>query len=72
LLVSLKGYGVLTPITTEGQLFCIFFAFISIPFTGLLAAKIGWVMAYYIKEASNTSSGCFVMMISECPGQQLR
>nr|CAB3258040.1 potassium channel subfamily K member 16-like [Phallusia mammillata] len=53
---STIGYGVVTPVTAGGQMFCILYAFLSIPFTGLLAAKIGFAMAYYIKKA--TSSIC--------------
>ncbi|XP_078487421.1 potassium channel, subfamily K, member 16-like [Ciona intestinalis] len=52
-IASTIGYGILTPATPGGQVFCIFFALLSIPFTGLLAAKMGNVMAYHIEQVAN-------------------
>lgn len=43
------GYGTLTPVTAGGQVFASLYALVSIPFTGILAAKIGIATAYYIE-----------------------
>nr|XP_039250586.1 potassium channel subfamily K member 16-like [Styela clava] len=51
-IASTIGYGTVTPVTGGGQAFTILFALLSIPFTGLLAAKLGSILAYFIKKAA--------------------
>ncbi|CAK8698342.1 unnamed protein product [Clavelina lepadiformis] len=51
------GYGVITPVSNGGQIFCIIYALLSIPFTGILAAKMGVISAYYIKSAATRVLG---------------
>ena len=45
------GYGNIAPVTAGGRGFCIFFALIGIPFTGIVLAKIGGGLSNLIKKA---------------------
>jgi hypothetical protein len=44
-IIFITGYGNIAPATTMGRFFCMFFAFIGIPFTLTVIADLGSVMA---------------------------
>nr|XP_018666947.1 potassium channel subfamily K member 2-like isoform X2 [Ciona intestinalis] len=56
-IASTIGYGTVVPNTPGGKVFSLTLAFIFIPFTGLLAAKMGAILAYYVKKSCRSIFG---------------